>query len=185
MCDFAKLIFRTMGLLLFMPTHIQCQTIDPQSFTLAAGTYNSILVDEIQLDWRLDLGFTGIEFKQSKDYFFTAGYLQPSINRFQNFTDWKNADPSIKLYYNYPSANVTLVATAPDLIIYGFKIFTSSGILIKSDLTKIASSFLSKPIDISSHPKGIYYVLVYYLPEILGRDKINNYWTTTLKLIKQ
>jgi hypothetical protein len=177
-------IFRTTGVFLFISAQVQGQAIDPLSLTLSAGTYNTKRVDEIQMDWRLDLGATAIELNQSKAYFFTAGYLQPNINRYANFEEWKKADSSIKLYYNHPGSPVTLIATTPDLIIYGFKIFTNSGNLIIADLTKISSSFLSKPIDLSSHPRGVYYVLVYYLPESINLNTTNNYWTTTLKLIK-
>ena len=156
-----------------------------QSFTISAASYNPSNRISNQYEWRLDLGLTTLELNQTKAYFFTAGMLQPNINRFSTINDWKQYDPGIQLRYHAPGHTIVLISSVPDLIIFGFKIFDSNGRLLKTDATKIASYFLTKPIDMSGYTNGIYYIIVYYLPENIAMNQTNDYWTTTLKLLKQ
>ena len=156
-----------------------------QSFTISAASYNPSNHISNQYEWRLDLGLTTLELNQTKAYFFTAGMLQPNINRFSTINDWKQYDPGIQLRYHAPSRPIVLFSSEPDLIIFGFKIFDSNGRLLKTDATKIASSYLAKPIDLTGHSNGIYYLIVYYLPERIDLHQTISYYTSTLKIMKQ
>lgn len=170
--------------LLFFSSNLHAQTKTVQAFTIAAENYTPPNTKGLQFDWRIDLGSTAIELNQSSTYFFIAGMLQPNINRFANAATWKLRDPEIHLRYNDHSHTLLLFSSAPDLIIYGFTLFDANGRLIKTDVTKTASSCFTKFIDLHLHSQGIYYMLVYYLPDNLSLSDTNNYWTKTLKLIK-
>lgn len=156
-----------------------------QSFTISGESFNLPNSNTNQYEWRLDLGLTSLELNQAKNYFFTAGMLQPNINRFNTITAWKRYDPAIQLLYPAPSNPIVLFSSAPDLIIFGFKIFDANGRLLKTDATKTASSFLMKRIELTGHTNGVYYVVVYYLPESIAVHPTNTYWSKTLKLLKQ
>lgn len=156
-----------------------------QSFTISAASFNPLKSNANQYEWRLDLGVTSLELNQTKAYFFTAGMLQPNINRFKTINAWKQYDPLIQLRYQAPNHAIVLFSSAPDLIIFGFKLFDSNGRLLKTNATKIASSYLAHPIDLTGYSNGIYYIIVYYLPESIYEQQTSNYWTKTLKLLRQ
>lgn len=172
-------------ILLFTNLIVNAQGNSLQAISLASGTYYTKERPSIWVDWRLDLGISTLELNQTKAYFFTAGMLQPNINRFSTINDWKQYDPGIQLRYPIPGHTIVLVSSAPDLIFFGFKIFDSNGRLLKTDATKIASSYLAKPIDLTGHSNGIYYLIVYYLPERIDLHQTISYYTSTLKIMKQ
>ena len=58
------------------------QQLPLQTFSLAADHFVTTQADGLQVDWRLDLGLTAIPLNQSNAYLFSAGFLQPSMNRF-------------------------------------------------------------------------------------------------------
>jgi hypothetical protein len=156
-----------------------------QSFTLAAANYNQSGSIILQFDWRLDLGTTSIQPYQSKDYFFTVGFLQPNSSRFGNVKDWESYDPLFQLRYTTNQQFVMLYAKESDLIIHGFRIYNANGQVILIDNTKTASSFLAKSIHLSLFPKGVYYLLIFYLPETIATNTSQKYWYKTIKILKQ
>lgn len=174
-----------LAILVFNIHQLNAQDNVLQSITLAGGSFSDYEPGSFWIDWRLDLGCTAIEFNQSNAYFFTAGMFQPNVDRFSTLSAWKQYDPPIQLLYNESSRVVVLFSSAPDLIVYGFKIYNSNGRLLKTDATKAASSYLTKPIDLTGLSNGVYYMTVLYLPENIGLNQTNSYWIKTLKLLKQ
>jgi hypothetical protein len=78
-----KSIYIFLVLLLQLSTHsLHGQQLPLQAFSLASNNFVSAQLDGLQMDWRLDLGLTAIPLNQSNAYFFSAGFLQPIINRF-------------------------------------------------------------------------------------------------------
>ena len=73
------------------------QQLPLKTFSLAADHFATTYMDGLQIDWRLDLGLTAMSLDQSSRYQFTAGFLQPTINRFTNDGIWKNYNPSIEI----------------------------------------------------------------------------------------
>jgi hypothetical protein len=159
------------------------QIIDRQSFTQSSGFSLMKPPYFIQLDWQLDLGITAIAMDQSPKYFFTAGFVQPTVYRHQQHNKPVDFDPNILIRYNEKSESIVLSSNESDLIIYGFQVFNFVGVKVLSIKTKIASSrlFLSAPLSIPA--SGIYFIQVYYLPENISSDF--QFWIKTQKIIKK
>jgi len=160
------------------------QMIKLQSFCLAAESFVTAQRDGFQVDWRLDLGVTDIALDKSHAYHFSAGFLQPNMNRFPMIDQWRKYNPSIELKYNYHGEAIVLVSTEPDLILYGFKIFDLLGQELISNQTKYMSGFLSKSIDMRPLASGVYMMQVFYLPEWMTLDSKSTYWIKYVKFIK-
>ena len=73
------------------------QKLPLQTFSLAADYFVTYQGDGLQVDWRLDLGLTALALDQSNQYHFSAGFLQPSINRFTKDGLEGKYNPSIEL----------------------------------------------------------------------------------------
>lgn len=160
------------------------QMIPLQAFCLASETAVIPQSDGFQVDWRLDLGVTDIALDKSHAYHFSAGFLQPNMNRFPMIDQWRKYNPSIELKYNYHGEAIVLVSTEPDLILYGFKIFDLRGQELISNQTKYMSSFLAKSIDMRPLASGVYMMQVFYLPELMTLDSKSTYWIKYVKFIK-
>lgn len=156
-----------------------------QSFTLASESFNPSATNAIKYDWRLDLGTYIIGYNSTYGINLISGFLQPNHYRFKELQQWKAYNPAIELRYVPNQQAVILYSTAPDLTIHGFHLFNSKGQLLQKNQVKTASSFLSKLIDLSSYTNGVYYLLVFYLPDNRTAAPLPSYWTTTLKLLKQ
>lgn len=163
--------------------HAQKNSI--QSFTLASGGFYPSISNAIEFDWRLDLGTNTIGYHPSNSIHLTAGFFQPTIYRFNELQKWKQYPPKIQLRYTPNQQAVLLYCAAPDIIIHGFQLFNSKGQLLQKNQTKTAGSFLAKSIDLSAYANGVYYLLVFYLPDNMHASSLPPYWTTTLKLLKQ
>jgi len=168
--------------LLSLDAHGQMNTL--KSFCLAAESFVTDQREGIQIDWRLDLGVTEIALDKSHAYHFSAGFLQPNMNRFPMIDQWRKYNPSIELKYNYHGEAIVLVSTEPDLILYGFKIFDLRGQELIINQTKYMSSFLAKSIDMRPLASGVYMMQVFYLPELMTLDSKSTYWIKYLKFIK-
>ncbi|MFM6994486.1 MAG: hypothetical protein ACKOWO_05135 [Sediminibacterium sp.] len=155
-----------------------------QSFCLATETVVMTQRDGMQMDWRLDLGVTYITLDKAHAYHFSAGFLQPSLNRFPMIDQWSKYKPSIELKYSDHGSAVVLISKEPDLIIYGFKIFTVQGQEMMHHQTKYMSAFLAKSINIQSFTSGIYILQVFYLPELMELDGKTPYLIKYIKFIK-
>ena len=81
---------------LFVPP-LYGQQLPIQTFSLAADHFVTTQVDGLQVDWRLDLGLTAIPLDKLNQYHFSAGFLQPSINRFSKNGLEEKYNPSIEL----------------------------------------------------------------------------------------
>ena len=161
------------------------QKNNTQSFTLASGSFNPSITNAIEYDWRLDLGTNTIGYHSTKGIHLTSGFLQPNLYRFKELHAWKANISAIHLRYMPNQQAVILYSTAPDLTIHGFHLFNSKGQLLQKNQVKTASSFLTKSIDLSFYANGVYYLLVYYLPDNINAVPFPPYWTKTLKLLKQ
>jgi hypothetical protein len=176
-------IFLLLQLQLF--THsLHGQQLPLQVFSLAAGHFVAAHVDGLQMDWRLDLGLTAIPLEHSNAYFFSAGFLQPTINRFGNDLTWGKYNPSIEIKNTFPGDAMMLFSKEPDLILFGFKIFNLQGQVLVSDQTKYRSSYAGRSINMNTMNSGIYIMQVIYLPEYMMFDHNANYWVKTIKFIK-
>lgn len=167
----------------FCYVHLYAQVMPLQTFSLAADRFVYIQEDGMDIDWRLDLGVTAIQLQQSNTFLFSAGFLQPNINRFKKEV-WEKYNPGFSIKYNFLGNAITLVSKEPDLILYGFKIFDLNGQELISNKTKYLSSYLSKPIEINTLANGIYIMQIYYLPELMTADHYNAYWVKHIKFIK-
>lgn len=159
------------------------QSFALQSFTQSADYYNSFNFSGFHLEWQLDLGMCTVSLNQSPEYFFTAGFIQPSIHRHQHNMKPIEFEPKILIQYNEPTHSVALSSKESDLIIYGVKVFNFSGMFLFGMKTKIASSHLSMSIPISNQSTGIYFVQVLYLPENISSNQ--QFWVKTQKIFKQ
>ena len=176
--------FLLIMILQLLSVDARSQMIKLQSFCLAAESFVTAQRDGFQVDWRLDLGVTDIALDKSHAYHFSAGFLQPNMNRFPMNDQWRKYNPGIELKYNYHGAAIVLVSTEPDLILYGFKIFDLRGQELISNQTKYMSSFLAKSIDMRPLASGVYMMQVFYLPEWMTLDSKSTYWIKYVKFIK-
>ena len=160
------------------------QQLPFQAFSLAADHFVAAHVDGLQIDWRLDLGLTAMTLEHSNAYIFSAGFLQPTINRFADDMIWKKYNPSIEIKNTFSRDAIVLFSKEPDLILFGFKIFNLQGQVLVSDQTKYRSSYTGRSINMNAMNSGIYIMQVYYLPEYMMLDPNRNYWIKTIKFIK-
>ena len=160
------------------------QQLPLQIFSLASNNFVATQVDGLQVDWRLDLGLTAMPLDQSNQYHFSAGFLQPSIHRFSKDALEGKYNPSIELRNSYRKDAMLLFSKEPDLILFGYKIYTVYGILVVSDYTKYRSGYLGRPVEINTLSSGVYIMQVFYLPEFLSFDNKTNYWMKYIKFIK-
>jgi hypothetical protein len=172
-------------LVLQLLTHsLHGQQLPLQIFSLASDYFVNKGLDGMQIDWRLDLGLTAIALDQSNKYHFSAGFLQPSINRFTKDGLEGKYYPSIELRTTFRGDVIILFSKEPDLILFGFKIFNLQGQVLVSDQTKYRSSYTGRSINMNAMNSGIYIMQVYYLPESMMLDPNRNYWVKTIKFIK-
>jgi len=160
------------------------QALPLQTFSLAADHFMTTQVDGLQVDWRLDLGLTTMPLDQSNRYHFSAGFLQPSINRFTKDGLEGKYNPSIELRTSVRGDAIVLYSKEPDLIFFDCKIYNLHGQVLISDPTKYRSGYAGRPIDINTLSSGVYILQVFYLPEFPGFDNKNNHWMKTIKFIK-
>ena len=160
------------------------QKLPLQTFSLAADYFVTYQGDGLQVDWRLDLGLTALALDQSNQYHFSAGFLQPSINRFTKDGLEGKYNPSIDLRTSDGGNAITVFSKEPDLIFFDCKIYNLHGQVILSDPSKYRSGYAGRPIDIHALASGIYIIQVYYLPEFLTFDNKTNYWIKIIKFIK-
>jgi hypothetical protein len=160
------------------------QQLPLQAFSLAADHFVAAHVDGLQMDWRLDLGLTAIPLEHSNAYFFSAGFLQPTMNRFANDGIREQYNPSIEIKNTFPGDAIVLFSKEPDLILFGFKIFNLQGQVLVRDQTKYRSSYTGRSINMNAMNSGIYIMQVFYLPEYMMLDGNANYWIKTIKFIK-
>jgi hypothetical protein len=176
------ILFLILLQLAFTPSY--AQQLPLQTFSLAADHFMSTQVDGLQVDWRLDLGLTTLPLDQSNHYFFSAGFLQPSIHRFTKDGLEGKYNPSIELRTSVRGDAIVLYSKEPDLIFFDCKIYTLHGQIIISDPTKYRSGYAGRSIDINTLSSGVYLLQVFYVPEFPGFDNKNNYWMKTIKFIK-
>jgi len=160
------------------------QQLPLQAFSLASNNFVSAQLDGLQMDWRLDLGLTAIPLNQSNAYFFSAGFLQPIINRFTSDGIWEKYNPSIEIKNTFPRDAILLFSKEPDLILFGYKIMNLHGQVLVRDQTKYRSSYAGRYINMNALNSGIYIMQVFYLPEYMMLDGNTNYWVKTIKFIK-
>jgi hypothetical protein len=172
-------------LVLQLLTHsLHGQQLPLQAFSLAADHFVAAHVDGLQMDWRLDLGLTAMTLEHSNAYLFSAGFLQPTINRFADDMIWKKYNPSIEIKNTFSRDAIILFSKEPDLILFGFKIFNLQGQVLVSDQTKYRSSYAGRSINMNAMNSGVYIMQVFYLPEYMMFDGNKNYWVKTIKFIK-
>jgi hypothetical protein len=180
-----KSIYIFLLLLLQLSTHsLHGQQLPLQAFSLASNNFVATQLDGLQVDWRLDLGLTSILLDQSSNYFFSAGFLQPTMNRFANDGIREQYNPSIEIKNTFPGDAIVLFSKEPDLILFGFKIFNLQGQVLVRDQTKYRSSYAGRSINMNAMNRGIYIMQVFYLPEYMMLDGNANYWIKTIKFIK-
>jgi hypothetical protein len=160
------------------------QQLPLQTFSLAADHFVTTKVDGLQVDWRLDLGLTAIPLDKLNQYQFSAGFLQPSINRFSKDGLEGKYNPSIELRTSVRGDAIVLFSKEPDLILFGYTIYNLHGQVIVIDPTKYRSSYAGRSIDIHSLSSGVYIMQVFYLPEFLSFENKSNYWIKYIKFIK-
>jgi hypothetical protein len=160
------------------------QQLPLKTFSLAADHFATTYMDGLQIDWRLDLGLTAMSLDQSSRYEFTAGFLQPSINRYSKEGLEEKYNPSIELRTSVRGDAIVLFSKEPDLILFGYTIYNLHGQVIMSDPTKYRSGYTGRQIDINTLSSGLYIMQVFYLHEFLSFDNKNNYWMKYIKLIK-
>jgi hypothetical protein len=160
------------------------QQLPLQTFSLAADHYVTTLADGLQVDWRLDLGLTTMALDQSNRYHFSAGFLQPSINRFTKDGLEEKYNPSIELRTSVRGDAMMLFSKEPDLILFGYTIYNLHGQVILSDPTKYRSGYAGRYIDMNRLSSGVYIMQLFYLPESISFDNKNNYWVKYIKFIK-
>jgi len=180
-----KSIYIFLVLLLQLSTHsLHGQQLPLQAFSLASNNFVSAQLDGLQMDWRLDLGLTAIPLNQSNAYFFSAGFLQPIINRFTSDGIWEKYNPSIEIKNVFPGNSILLFSKEPDLILFGYKIMNLHGQVLVHDQTKYRSSYAGRYINMNAINSGVYIMQVFYLPEFMMLDGNTNYWVKTIKFIK-
>ena len=160
------------------------QALPLQTFSLAADHFITTQVDGLQVDWRLDLGLTTMPLDQSNLYHFSAGFLQPSINRFSKDGLEGKYNPSIELRTSVRGDAMLLFSKEPDLIFFGYTIYNLHGQIILSDPTKYRSGYAGRYIDMNRLSSGVYIMQVFFLPEFLSFDNKTNYWMKHIKFIK-
>ena len=160
------------------------QQLPLQIFSLASDHFVTSGLDGLQVDWRLDLGLTAIALDQSNQYHFSAGFLQPSINRFNKDALEGKYHPSIELRTSFRGDAMILFSKEPDLILFGYSIYNLHGQFILSDPTKYRSGYTGKNVDMNGLSSGVYIMQIFYLPEFLSFDNKNNYWIKYIKFIK-
>ena len=168
--------------LAFTPSN--AQQLPLQTFSLAADHFMTTQVDGLQVDWRLDLGLTTMPLDQSNLYHFSAGFLQPSINRFSKDGLEGKYNPSIELRTSIRGDAMLLFSKEPDLIFFGYTIYNLHGQIILSDPTKYRSGYAGRYIDMNRLSSGVYIMQVFFLPEFLSFDNKTNYWMKHIKFIK-
>jgi len=168
--------------LAFTPSN--AQQLPLQTFSLAADHFMTTQVDGLQVDWRLDLGLTTMPLDQSNLYHFSAGFLQPSINRFSKDGLEGKYNPSIELRTSIRGDAMLLFSKEPDLIFFGYTIYNLHGQIILSDPTKYRSGYAGRYIDLNRLSSGVYIMQVFFLPEFLSFDNKTNYWMKHIKFIK-
>lgn len=180
-----KSIYIFLLLLLQLSIHsLHGQQLPLQTFSLAADHFVTTQADGLQVDWRLDLGLTAIPLNQSNAYLFSAGFLQPIINRFTSDDIWRNYNPSIEIKNVFPGNSILLFSKEPDLIFFGYTIYNLHGQVIFSDPTKYRSGYAVRYIDLNRLSSGVYIMQVFFLPEFLSFGNKTNYWTKHIKFIK-
>ena len=160
------------------------QQLPLQTFSLASDHFLTTQLDGLQVDWRLDLGITAMALDQSNQYHFSAGFLQPSVNRFTKQGLEGKYNPSIELRTSVSGDAIVVFSKEPDLIFFDCKIYSLNGQVILSDPAKYRSSYTGRKIDINALASGVYIMQLYYLPEFLTFDNKTNYWVKSLKFIK-
>ncbi len=160
------------------------QQLPIQTFSLAADYFVTTQGDGLQVDWRLDLGLTALALDQSNQYHFSAGFLQPSINRFTKDGLEGKYNPSIELRTSVRGDAMLLFSKEPDLILFGYTIYNLHGQVILSDPTKYRSGYAGTHIDMNRLSSGVYIMQVFYLPEFLSFENKKNYWIKHIKFIK-
>ena len=160
------------------------QQLPLQIFSLASDHFVTTGLDGLQVDWRLDLGLTAMALDQSNQYHFSAGFLQPSVNRFTKDGLEGKYHPSIELRTSFRGDAMILFSKEPDLILFGYSIYNLHGQVVVSDQTKYRSGYAGKNIDMNGRPSGVYMMQVFYLPEFMMIDGIKNYSIKTIKFIK-
>ena len=168
--------------LAFTPSN--AQQLPLQTFSLAADHFITTQVDGLQVDWRLDLGLTTMPLDQSNLYHFSAGFLQPSINRFSKDGLEGKYNPCIELRTSIRGDAMLLFSKEPDLIFFGYTIYNLHGQAILSDPTKYRSGYAGRYIDLNRLSSGVYIMQVFFLPEFLSFDNKTNYWMKHIKFIK-
>ena len=167
-----------------MPPQLNGQQLSIHTYSLAADQFVTNKLDGIQVDWRLDLGLTAIALDQSNQYHFSAGFFQPSVNRFTKDALDEKYHPSIELRTSFRGDAMILFSKEPDLILFGYSIYNLHGQFILSDPTKYRSGYAGKKVDMNGLPSGVYIMQVFYLPESMMFDGNNNYSIKTIKFIK-
>lgn len=160
------------------------QQLPIQTFSLASDHFVTTQLDGLQVDWRLDLGLTAIPLDQAKQYHFSAGFLQPSINRFTKDGLEGKYNPSIVLRTSVRGDAVVIFSKEPDLILFDCKIYNLQGQVLSSNPAKYRSSYTGRRIDINALSSGVYIMQIFYLPEFLTFDSKTNYWIKCIKFIK-
>lgn len=176
-------LFLVFVLIIYCHTRLCGQIFDLQSFTQSADYFSSKYYKGVRLEWQLDLGLSTISLNQVPVYFFTAGFIQPTIYRHQQNMKPNAFETKILIQYNEHNQSVALSSKESDLIIYGVQIFNFLGTQLFGLKTKIASSHLTMSIPISNQPIGIYFVQVLYLPENIASNQ--QFWIKTQKIFKQ
>ena len=161
------------------------QQLPLQTFSLAGDSFVQNQVDGLQIDWRLDLGLTTLSLDQANAYCFSAGFLQPTIDRFVKDGLWEKYNPSFEIKNTFRGDAIVLFSKEPDLILFGYKILNLHGQVIINDQTKYRSSYAGRYIDVNAMNSGVYIMQILYLPEHLTFDSKNNYWIKHIKFIKQ
>ena len=168
----------------FISPQLNGQQLSLQTYSLAADQFVTKKVDGLQVDWRLDLGITAMALDQSMQYHFSAGFLQPSINRFTKQGLEGKYNPKIELRTSASGDAIVVFSKEPDLIFFDCKIYNLQGQVFLSDPSKYRSSYTGRYIDINALASGVYIMQVSYLPEFLTFDNKTNYWIKSLKFIK-
>lgn len=160
------------------------QQLPLQTYSLAAYSYVPTQADGFQIDWRLDLGPNTMALDRSNTFCFSAGFLQPSVNRFDIEGQWGRYNPSIELTHSASGSMMRLFSKEPDLILLGYTIYNLQGQALMRDPTKYRSSHTGRVIPTQALASGVYLLQVGYLPEFMHFDDKNNYWIKYLKFIK-
>ena len=184
MRKFISIHFFLVILFKFISPQLNGQQLTLQTYSLAADQFVTTKVDGMQVDWRLDLGMTAMALDQSNQYHFSAGFLQPSINRFTKIGLEGKYNPSIELRTSVRGDAIVVFSKEPDLIFFDCKIYSLNGQVILSDPEKYRSSYTGRLFDTNVLASGVYIMQVSYLPEFLTFENKTNYWIKSLKFIK-